>query len=63
MPASAEIWLSILLAALGVGAVSGGVYWSAGAFRIIRSLRDMGIDGLFSDHVDRMVEAVAAVEG
>lgn len=37
--------------------------WDAQQPRIIRSLLDMGIDGLFSDHVDRMVEAVAAVEG
>jgi glycerophosphoryl diester phosphodiesterase len=32
--------------------------WDAQHPRVIRSLLDMGIDGIFSDHVDRMVEAV-----
>lgn len=32
--------------------------WDAQHPRVIRSLVDMGIDGVFSDHVDRMVEAV-----
>ncbi len=32
--------------------------WDAQHPRVIRSLLDMGIDGVFSDHVDRMVEAV-----
>jgi glycerophosphoryl diester phosphodiesterase len=34
--------------------------WDAQHPRVIRSLLDMGIDGVFSDHVDRMVEAVDA---
>jgi glycerophosphoryl diester phosphodiesterase len=34
--------------------------WDAQQPRIILSLLDMGIDGVFSDHVDRMVDAAAA---
>lgn len=47
MPAPAESWLSILLMILGVGAVSGGAYWTAGAVRIIRAIRQFpsGDDG------------------
>lgn len=33
--------------------------WDAQQPRIIVSLLDMGIDGVFSDHVDRMVDAAA----
>lgn len=34
--------------------------WDAQQPRAIRSLWNMGIDGIYSDHVDRMVEIVAA---
>lgn len=34
--------------------------WDAQQPRIIVALLDMGIDGVFSDHVDRMVDAAAA---
>lgn len=33
--------------------------WDAQHERVIRSLWNMGIDGVFSDHVDRMLEATA----
>lgn len=39
MPADADTWISILLFLLGAGALAGGFYWSAGAARIIHSLR------------------------
>jgi glycerophosphoryl diester phosphodiesterase len=35
--------------------------WDAQQERILRELLDMGIDGVYSDHVDRMVDALAAV--
>lgn len=35
--------------------------WDAQHERILRELLDMGIDGVFSDHVDRMVDAMAAM--
>jgi glycerophosphoryl diester phosphodiesterase len=34
--------------------------WDAQAPRILSELLDLGIDGLYSDHVDRMVDAVRA---
>lgn len=34
--------------------------WDAQYERVLRELLDMGIDGVFSDHVDRMVDAIAA---
>jgi glycerophosphoryl diester phosphodiesterase len=37
--------------------------WDAQHVRVIATLLDLGIDGVFSDHVDRMVEAAAAVDG
>lgn len=37
--------------------------WDAQHPRVIRALLDMGIDGLFSDHVDRMVDAADALAG
>ena len=35
--------------------------WDAQQPRMISSLLDMGIDGVFSDHVDRMVDGAAAL--
>ncbi len=35
--------------------------WDAQQPRMIASLLDMGIDGIFSDHVDRMVDGAAAI--
>jgi glycerophosphoryl diester phosphodiesterase len=35
--------------------------WDAQHDRILRELLDMGIDGVYSDHVDRMVDAMAAL--
>ncbi|MEL7209841.1 MAG: glycerophosphodiester phosphodiesterase, partial [Actinomycetota bacterium] len=32
--------------------------WDAQLQRVLRALLDMGIDGLYSDHVDRMVDAI-----
>lgn len=34
--------------------------WDAQQPRQLRALLDMGVDGVFSDHVDRMVDAIAA---
>ena len=34
--------------------------WDAQQERVISALLDMGIDGVFSDHVDRMVDSAAA---
>jgi glycerophosphoryl diester phosphodiesterase len=36
--------------------------WDAQHVRVIASLLHLGIDGVFSDHVDRLVEAAAAVD-
>jgi glycerophosphoryl diester phosphodiesterase len=36
--------------------------WDAQFERILAALLDMGIDGVYSDHVDRMVDALAAAE-
>lgn len=36
--------------------------WDAQQPRIINALLHMGVDGLYSDHVDRMVDAVAALD-
>ena len=36
--------------------------WDAQHDRNIGSLLNMGIDGIFSDHVDRMVDAAAALD-
>jgi glycerophosphoryl diester phosphodiesterase len=33
--------------------------WDAQFERVLDALLDMGIDGVYSDHVDRMVEAIA----
>ena len=33
--------------------------WDAQQPRVITSLLDMGMDGIFSDHVDRMVDGAA----
>ena len=33
--------------------------WDAQQPRVLRDLLEMGIDGVFSDHVDRMMEALA----
>jgi glycerophosphoryl diester phosphodiesterase len=35
--------------------------WDAQHLRILHDLLDMGIDGVYSDHVDRMVDALAAI--
>jgi len=35
-----------------------GFAWDAQHDRILRNLLRMGIDGVFSDHVDRMVDAL-----
>ena len=35
--------------------------WDAQHERVIRQLLEWGVDGLYSDHVDRMVDAAAAV--
>ena len=37
--------------------------WDAQQPRMISSLLDMGIDGVFSDHVDRMVDGAAVARG
>ena len=37
--------------------------WDAQHERPLAALIDMGIDGVFSDHVDRMVDALAAARG
>jgi glycerophosphoryl diester phosphodiesterase len=37
--------------------------WDAQHERILHELLDMGIDGVYSDHVDRMVDALARVHG
>lgn len=36
--------------------------WDAQQPRVITALLDMGIDGVYSDHVDRLVDASAALE-
>lgn len=36
--------------------------WDAQQPRVIRALLDMGIDGVFSDHVDRLVDAAAEID-
>ena len=36
--------------------------WDAQHVRNIDALLNMGIDGIFSDHVDRMVDAAAALD-
>lgn len=35
--------------------------WDAQQPRIVRSLLDMGMDGIYSDHVDRMVDGAASL--
>ena len=35
--------------------------WDAQHERILNSLLDAGIDGVFSDHVDRMVDALGRI--
>ena len=37
--------------------------WDAQFERVITGLVDMGIDGLYSDHVDRLMDGIAAVVG
>jgi glycerophosphoryl diester phosphodiesterase len=37
--------------------------WDAQHVRVIRGLLDMGIDGVFGDHVDRLVDAAAGGDG
>ena len=37
--------------------------WDAQHVRVIAALLGMGLDGVFSDHVDRLVDAVRALEG
>jgi glycerophosphoryl diester phosphodiesterase len=37
-----------------------GFGWGAQHERIIKDLVRMGIDGVFSDHVDRLVEAMGS---
>jgi glycerophosphoryl diester phosphodiesterase len=34
--------------------------WDAQLPRVLHELLDLGIDGVYSDHVDRMVDALAA---
>ena len=36
--------------------------WDAQQPRIITALLNMGVDGIYSDHVDRMVDAFAALD-
>ncbi len=38
-----------------------GFGWDAQHERILRNLVNMGIDGVFSDHVDRMVDVIGSV--
>jgi glycerophosphoryl diester phosphodiesterase len=35
--------------------------WDAQLDRILDGLLDLGIDGVYSDHVDRMVDAIARI--
>jgi len=37
--------------------------WDAQYPRSLQQLLDVGIDGVFSDHVDRMVDALRAARG
>jgi len=40
-----------------------GFGWDAQHLRTIRALLDAGVDGIFSDHVDRLVDAVSTPSG
>ncbi len=37
--------------------------WDAQFERVLDALIDMGIDGVYSDHVDRMVDALGRISG